>query len=138
MLCHIIYRFLTRTHNIVHFGLTLNMLEQTAFCVYMYIHNHTYIHIQHTYIPIYRQTHIHTYLYIHTHTYLHTYMYILACILIYICTWLSSVYPSWSRSRGLRSSFLSPLEWMVFVVKVVKISSVVGDVLLESGCSLLC
>src|SRR6218665_622649 len=92
MFCHIINRFLTRTCNIVHFGVTLNMLFtylHTVLCIYMYmqlytLHNHTYIHTQHTYMPIYRHTHIHTYLYMHTHTYLHMYI-ILARILIYIC-----------------------------------------------------
>src|SRR6218665_3980718 len=97
MFCHIINRFLTRTRNIVHFGVTLNMLFtylHTVFCVYMYytvIHNHTYIHIQHTYMPIYRHTHIHTYLYMHTHTYLRV-IYILARILIYICIYTLGTY----------------------------------------------
>src|SRR6218665_3486851 len=93
MFCQIINRLLTRTRNIVHFGVTLNMLFtylHTVFCVYMYIqlgpiHNHTYIHIQHTYMPIYRHTHIHTYLHMHTHTYIHIHV----CILyLHVYTYL--------------------------------------------------
>src|SRR6218665_2582299 len=47
MFCHIINRFLTRTRNLVNFGLTLNMLFtylHTVFCVYMYIQLYTIIH----------------------------------------------------------------------------------------------
>src|SRR6218665_2078325 len=95
MFCHIINRFLTRTRNIVHFGVTLNMLFtylHTVFCVYMYIqldtiiHTYTFnirtciytdIHIYiHTYTCIHK--HIHTYIYVHytcTYTYLHMYTY---------------------------------------------------------------
>src|SRR6218665_2922593 len=81
MFCHIINRFLTRTRNIVHFGVTLNMLFTylpTVFCLYIYIQS--YIHT--TYIHVYIQTY--TYTYILIHAYLHMYI-ILARILIYIC-----------------------------------------------------
>src|SRR6218665_1557017 len=166
MFCHIINRFITRTRNIVHFGVTLNMLFtylHTVFCVYMYIQLYTIIHTHTTYIHAYIQTYTYTYILIHAYTYIPTYMYIiLARILIYVCIhyiplvltckhkyiythtymhvhtciqlyihelsmsyacikytyiayklyiyafWLSSVYPSWSRFRGLWSSFLSP------------------------------
>ena len=70
MFCRIINRFLTLTRNIVHFGVTLNMLFtylHIVFCVYAVIHNHTHA----TYIHAYIQTYTHTYLYMHTHTYLH-------------------------------------------------------------------
>src|SRR6218665_2622365 len=161
MFCHIINRFLTRTRNIVHFGVTLNMLFtylHTMFCVYMYIQLYTIMHTYNYNIHtcIYRHTHIHTYLYMHTHTYLHiiyilariliyvyiplvltykhkyicthTYMHIHTCIQLYIhelsmsyacikytyiayiniSVLVEFVYPSWSRFRGLWSSFLSP------------------------------
>src|SRR6218665_3496832 len=89
MFCHIINRFLTHMRNIVHFGVTLNMLFtylHTVFCVYMYIQLYTIIH-PYTY-------NIHTCLYTDIHIYIHTYtcihipiyMYILlAHMLIYIC-----------------------------------------------------
>src|SRR6218665_3279906 len=92
MFCHFINRFLTRTRNIVHFGVTLNMLFtyfsylHTVLCIYVYtvIHNHTHIHIQHTYMPKYRHTHIHTYLYMHTHTYLHISTYLDVYLFAYV------------------------------------------------------
>src|SRR6218665_896378 len=130
MFCHIINRFLTRTRNIVHFGVTMNMVFtylHTVFCVYMYIQLYTIIHTVHThttYIHAYILTYTYAYILIHAYTYIHTYMHIPTCIQIYIhelsmsCAcikpidiyafWLSSVYPSWSRFRGLWSSFLSP------------------------------
>src|SRR6218665_1229423 len=96
MFCHIINRFLARTRNIVHFGVTLNMLFtylHTVFCVGRPIYSYTqsYIHCTYTYnihtclytdIHIYIHTytciHIHTYIYVHytsTYTYLHMYTY---------------------------------------------------------------
>lgn len=93
MFCHIINRFLTRTRNIVHFGVTLNMLFtylHTVFCVYMYIQLYTIIHTYtynihtclytdiHIYIHTYTCIHIHTYIYVHytcTYTYSHMYTY---------------------------------------------------------------
>ena len=87
----IINRFLARTRNIVHFGVTLNMLFtylHTMFCIYMYIQLytviHTYIHIQHTYMPIYRHTHMHTYFYMHTHKYIHICTYLHVYLFTYV------------------------------------------------------
>src|SRR6218665_3636937 len=94
MFCHIINRFLTRTRNIVHFGVTLNMLFtylHTVFCGYMYIQLYTIIHTYtyniHTCLySLQTYTYTYTYILIHTYTYIPTYMYIiLAHILIYIC-----------------------------------------------------
>ena len=77
MFCHI-NRFLTRKRNIVHFGVTLNMLFtylHTVFCVYMYIHLYTIIHTYtyniHTCLYIDIHIHIHTYTCIHIHTYIY-------------------------------------------------------------------
>src|SRR6218665_925373 len=81
MFFRIINRFLTRTHSIVHFEVTLNMLKHTVFCAYMYTHNHSYTHT--TYIHAYIQTYTYTYILIHsytmciTHTYLHICTYLL-------------------------------------------------------------
>src|SRR6218665_1920146 len=89
MFCHIINRFLTRTRNIVHFGVTLNMLFtylHTVFCVYMYIQLYTIIHTYTYNIHTCLYTDINIYILIHAYTYIPTYMYIiLARILIYIC-----------------------------------------------------
>src|SRR6218665_2034071 len=93
MFFRIINRFLTRTRNIVHLGVTLNMLFtylNTVFCVYMYIQLYTIIHTYtynihtclytdiHIYVHTYTCKHIHTYIYVHytcTYTYLHMYTY---------------------------------------------------------------
>src|SRR6218665_1689968 len=109
MFCHIINRFLTRKHNIVHFGVTLNMLFtylHTVFCVYRYIQLYTIIHTYtynihtclYTFIHIYTYIYVHytcTYTYLHMYTYpwylpvnintyTHTYMHIHTCIQLYI------------------------------------------------------
>jgi len=66
MFFHIIDRFLTRTHNIVHFGATLNILK------HIYVYTQSYIHTHTTYIHTYIQTDTYTYILIHTYTYIST------------------------------------------------------------------
>src|SRR6218665_1565894 len=95
MFCHIINRFLTLYRPfwgyIEH---VIYLFTHSVLCIFVYtvIHNHTYIHIQHTYMPIYRHTHIHTYLYMHTHTYLpictlylHVYLFTYELSMSYAC-----------------------------------------------------
>ena len=88
MFCHIINRFLTHTCNIVHFGVTLNMLFtylHTVFCAYLYIqlytNIHTYTYNIHTCLYTYIHIYIHTYTCIHIHTYLYVHY---TCTYVYI------------------------------------------------------
>ena len=107
-----------------------NMVE-----IYIYIHTYIYIHIYiHTYIYIY--TYIYTYIYIHTHIYID--IPIGSMVLLYMVTWIPSIYPlyvsiytstmdpSWVLKYILNSKPLLVSHWKIWFTWTSKIGQTNG------------